>query len=62
MAEGKVARQEAEARQYELDRDTIMINSFRRSLAPLLQPAPRPQPTTNCTTRYVGGVLMTSCN
>ena len=27
MAEGKVARQKAEARQYELDRDTIMINS-----------------------------------
>lgn len=52
----EVERQQAEQRQIELQRDTIMINSFRRSLEPLTRP------TTRCTTTRVFGQLQTVCN
>lgn len=52
----EIERQQAEQRQFELDRDAIMINSFRRGLEPLTRP------TTRCTTTRVFGQLQTVCN
>jgi hypothetical protein len=52
----EIERQQADQRQLELERDTIMINSFRRSLEPLTRP------TTRCTTTRVFGQLQTVCN